>query len=279
MSQQSSHLPSLQNFLKVSAIIPTYNNGNDLKEAILSVSKCAHPILEIIIVDDGSSSSQAQTIVESLAAQLDSKLFYKRKENGGPASARNEGIRMANGDWIIFLDADDVMLPESINSKFLHLKNCASKENIAAIYGSFLLSPSRYKRPFIKSFNPIKRNYIGNKVPGGAPAYIFKKEALEHIEGFDESLIYNEDFDLLLRLIKSGYSLVGNNEPGFIRNINRSSLTRSSSLKALHGGRQFLKKAFFEDLLSIDEIAVRFVINILLTFKESISFLISKVFR
>lgn len=279
MTQQSSPTCKTQPPMKVSAIIPTYNDGNDLKEAILSVSRSTYPILEIIVVDDGSSSQEAQSIVEALNLQLDIHLLFKKKENGGPASARNEGIRMAQGDWIIFLDSDDLMLPESINSKFAHYKKCTKKENIVAIYGSFLLSPTMFKRSFNECYESVNRNYIGRKVPGGAPAYIFNKEALVKIGGFDESLIFNEDFDLLLRLIKSGDSLVGNNSPGFIRNIKETSLTRSSSFKALRGSRKFLKKAFYEDLLSTPEILLRLSINLLLSLKEVFLFLASKFFR
>ena len=270
-----------QHTQQLSVIIPTYNDGDYLKDAILSVSKSSHPLLEIIVVDDGSKSEDARIIVELLSCEIDIPIIYKRKDNGGPSSARNTGLNIARGEWISFLDSDDIMLPNSIKSKLEHFDNCKNTRNVVGIYGSFIWSTSGLTQSFNQSCKPISRNYVGvmGKAPGGAPAYIFKRKALIHTGGFDESLIYNEDFDLLLRLIKSGYELLGTNEPGFIRNIREASLTRSTALKTLIGGRIFLKKAFQEDLLDKSEIIRRFVINYLITLKLFFIHVINRCFH
>ena len=114
-------------------------------------------------------------------------------------------------------------------------------------------------------------------MPGGAPAYLFKKEALEKVNGFDESLIFNEDFDLLLRLIKSGYNFVGTKEPGFIRNISENSLTRKSAKSSLVGSRKFLKKAYKEELLSNHEIVKRLMVNYAVSIKQFLISIIQKI--
>ena len=222
---------------EVSIVIPTYNNEESLEIAIKSAAKSSYPILEIIVVDDGSKTKDSQLLVESIKKEIKIPLFYIRKKNGGPSSARNEGINIARGDWIAFLDADDLMITNSIESKFQHLEQCKNINKIAAIYGAFIWSTNKLVQPFNENIKPISRDHIGvmGKVPGGAPSYIFKKNALKSIGGFDEKLIYNEDFDLLLRLIKSGYQLVGTNKPGFVRNIQENSLTRASVPLSLKG--------------------------------------------
>lgn len=265
----------------VSVILPTFNNEKTLTQAILSVSKSNYPLLEIIVIDDGSTSKEAERIVKSLRKEINIPLIYKRKENGGPSSARNEGIFLAKGEWIAFLDSDDIMLASCIVSKFIHLDSCHKKNCIAGIYGSFIWSTTSKQQLFQRTCEPISRNDIGilGKAPGGAPSYIFKRDALLDINGFDEALYFNEDFDLLLRLIKSGYKLIGTSEPGFIRNINLDSLTRASSIKALKGGRLFLKKAFIEGLMSNNEIFKRLIINYLIFLKEVVPLIIKRGFK
>ena len=264
---------------KISIIITTYNDGNNLKEAILSVLKSTYPLFEIIVIDDGSKTDEAKKIVESLISELDLTIVYKKKDNGGPSSARNAGLYIAKGEWIVFLDSDDTMLPNSIKSKFDFFNSCNDKKNIAGIYGSFIWSNSNLTQSFKKSCGPVSRNDIGimGKVPGGAPAYIFKKKSLISINGFDESLTYNEDFDLLLRLIKSGFQLLGTNIPGFIRNVRNTSLTRSNPIKVQKGGRRFLKKAYRLGLMGNHELIKRLIQNYLKTLL--IFFFIKNIFK
>lgn len=278
MNKKRNITPYNEPSKQVSLIIPTYNNQNTLETAILSASDSTYPLKEILVIDDGSTNQNIKSIVDSLKNTIETPVSYMRKANGGPSSARNMGLREATGEWIAFLDDDDTLLPGSIESKFNHLAMCHQTKNIIGIYGSFVWSSSNIIQPFEKSFNPISRNYIGikGKVPGGAPAYIFKKHALIDIGGFDESLIFNEDFDLLLRLIKSGYDLVGTDEPGFIRNINELSLTRISKSNALIGNRLFLIKAFKYQLLANTEIIKRFIMNYLLSLKQLLISLITK---
>tara|TARA_B100001093_G_C26759867_1_gene985161 strand:+ start:548 stop:1390 length:843 start_codon:yes stop_codon:yes gene_type:complete len=265
---------------KVSVIIPTYNDGELLQKAIISVSKSSYKLQEIIVIDDGSETKEAQLIVESLINKINIPLIYKRKDNGGPASARNLGIQNAKSKWISFLDSDDIMISDSIASKFDHFDRCKNKKKVAGVYGSFIWSSSNQSQPFSKSYKSIPRNHVGiiGKVPGGAPSYLFRKNALIEIGGFDESLIYNEDFDLLLRLIKSGYHLVGTDKPGFIRNIQENSLTRSSVFKALNGSKRFLKKAFQNELLDNYEIFKRMLVIYASTLKQIYIQFINKYF-
>ena len=172
--------------MKISAIIPTYNSEKTLEDAILSVSNSAYPLLEIIIIDDGSNTQDAKFIVESLNKKINISIIYIRQDNLGPSSARNRGINIARGDWIAFLDSDDLMLVDCIQSKLDHFYCCNDKPNIGAIYGSFIWSSTNQTQMFQKSYLPVSRNHVGimGKVPGGAPAYIFKKDALLNINGF-----------------------------------------------------------------------------------------------
>lgn len=96
--------------MKVSALIPTYNRRTQVTRAIESVLAQSVPVEEIIVVDDGSTDGSA----EAIRSCYGSRVAIYRQENAGVSSARNRGIREAQGEWIAFLDSDDVWLPTKI---------------------------------------------------------------------------------------------------------------------------------------------------------------------
>jgi glycosyltransferase involved in cell wall biosynthesis len=93
----------------VSVVIPTYNRAHYLPEAIDSVLAQSYPDVEIIVVDDGSTDHTAQVMERYIG-----KVTYQRKQNGGVASARNLGLQFAHGEFVAFLDSDDICLPQRI---------------------------------------------------------------------------------------------------------------------------------------------------------------------
>lgn len=104
----------------ISVIIPAYNSADFLQEALDSVLSQTYPNLEIIVVDDGSMDNTVEVIVPYVEAK---KIIYLKKENGGPASARNLGIRKSTGEFIAFLDADDVWAAEKIEKQLPLFEN------------------------------------------------------------------------------------------------------------------------------------------------------------
>lgn len=95
-----------------SIIIPLYNKRTLIKKSIDSIQSQSCQNFEIIVVDDGSTDDSAIYVKQF----VDSRIKYYYKENGGVSSARNYGIDKANGEWVIFLDADDEMLPDTLSS-------------------------------------------------------------------------------------------------------------------------------------------------------------------
>ncbi|MCS7351792.1 MAG: glycosyltransferase family A protein, partial [Anaerolineae bacterium] len=91
---------------KVSVIIPCYNQGMFLAEAIQSIIDQDYSDKEIIVVDDGSTDNTRDVVL-----RFKDKIMYIRQDNKGVARARNIGIQASSGDYIAFLDADDVALP------------------------------------------------------------------------------------------------------------------------------------------------------------------------
>jgi len=107
----------------ISVIIPTYNSAKYLPEAIESIFNQNYERLEIIIVDDGSTDNTTEILVP-----YQDRVIYHYKENGGPASARNFGLEMAQGEIIGFLDADDIWPSNKLSLQLSHLEGDSEVE-------------------------------------------------------------------------------------------------------------------------------------------------------
>src|SRR5580700_8639860 len=93
----------------ISVVIPAYNAARFVGSAIESALAQTSTPLEVLVIDDGSRDDTA-AVVQQYAAPVG----LLRQSNGGPASARNHGVRVARGEWIAFLDADDTWLPQKL---------------------------------------------------------------------------------------------------------------------------------------------------------------------
>ena len=96
---------------KISVVIPVYNGALFIQGALQSVLNHTAPPIEIIVVDDGSTDGTTDVVrlVNSAVP-----IRYHRQDNQGPSVARNLGVSLASGDWIAFLDADDIWHPEKL---------------------------------------------------------------------------------------------------------------------------------------------------------------------
>ena len=182
---------------KASVIIPTYNRSGAVKEAISCVLAQTEPDSEIIVVDDGSMDD-TRSVVENMA---DKRVSYYYKTNGGPASARNFGLSKAGGDYIAFLDHDDLWPEDYLEVMVSHIED---NSEIGAVYSPITVvhpdgrKVESYKRPEGKSgwvtLDLFKRGFIWTS------ATVIRKSFLKDFY-FDESLRKSyEDGDFFLRL-------------------------------------------------------------------------------
>ena len=101
----------------VSVVMPAYNAGPYIEQAIRSVLEQDYPNIELIVVDDGSKDGTP----EAVEALFGDRVRVLRQKNGGPAAARNLGIRASNGTLLAFLDADDVWLPGKLQAQVSYM--------------------------------------------------------------------------------------------------------------------------------------------------------------
>lgn len=187
----------------ISIIVPIFNVENYLVKCIDSIIAQDYHNIEIILIDDGSTDNSSQ-ICESYA-QKDKRVVYHRKSNGGVSSARNEGLRIARGKWIGFVDADDYIEPDMYrvlieesrhtNKKIL----CCSVRvedtdgaEIEHLKSSFMPTTSvdySQEEAFLYYFNPTDRLLYWSVWDKLIHSDIAKKVV------FEEGRKYAEDFD------------------------------------------------------------------------------------
>src|SRR5689334_1354789 len=105
----TSHSPEV---MKVTIGIPVYNCETWIRESIASALAQSWPVTEVVVVDDGSDDR-----TPAICAEFDQRILYLRQDRRGGNAARNQILRMASGDWIQYLDADDYLLPNKIQTQ------------------------------------------------------------------------------------------------------------------------------------------------------------------
>lgn len=234
----SSHAP-------ISVIITTFNDYQFLEQAVESVLDQLLLPSEIIVIDDGSELPEAELITNKfIENDKNVKVSFYRKKNGGASSARNLGLKKAACDYIAFLDVDDRMLSNNLLDKYNFIKSL--NEDYFGVYGTAIRSTGETEIfPDIDGIaNTDELDIQGEGIPGGSPFFLFNKSALVKIGGFDEELKCNEDYDILIRLIKAGKKVKGSTPAGFYRNLRSNSLSRPSDpMKHFTCVMFFLEKA------------------------------------
>lgn len=185
--------------LTISAIIPTFNSGQVVGDAIASALAQSHPTLEVLVVDDGSTDS-TQAILEACAPPV----RYIRQVNAGPSAARNAGAKLARGQWLAFLDADDLWLPTKLAEQLDHAVRSGAH---AVLTGLFW--PSEGGESIVAYSGSLRRDDLiaallsRNVLAGGASTLLVRRTAFEVAGGFDESMTAAEDREFLIRLAAS----------------------------------------------------------------------------
>jgi len=182
----------------VSVIIPTYNGGEHILDAIESVLRQTYAPLEIIVVDDGS-----QEDILRVLSPVSQKITYIRQDNAGPSAARNRGIRAARGEFIAFIDDDDIWHPEKIEAQMRMMKQYPDCGMVYS-YPVFMDengSPLPTRVPYCPSgyiyYDFVRCNHIST-----TSTVLVRSSVIKHVGFFDESIGVCEDYDLWLRIAK-----------------------------------------------------------------------------
>ncbi len=185
---------------RVSVVIPTYNYARYVPEAVDSVLAQSFEELEVIVVDDGSTDQTAE-ILRAFGGQLRDI----RQEHRGLSAARNTGIRAARGQYVAFLDSDDLWLPEKVS---LQVARLDAEPEVGLVYGETLFFDDSTPATLTlhSHFAPHPSGRIlswlvrENVIPSPTP--MVRRELFERVGLFDETLSACEDWDMWIRIAR-----------------------------------------------------------------------------
>jgi glycosyltransferase involved in cell wall biosynthesis len=212
----------------VSVIVPVYNGADYIGQALQSVLTQDYSNLEIIVIDDGSTDNTRQ-IVQSYR---DQRIGCLHQQNRGVSCARNSGIRSAKGQFVMPLDADDMMAPAFISK---HLAEFQRHPEADLVYCDVtLIDPAGHPITTLKMPEyRDRRHMIRDLFRAGHPVVPFRfgirRSVFDKIGLYDETLLVGEDYDMIRRFVKAGLQAHHLAEPLHLRRMQPNSLTRTYS--------------------------------------------------
>lgn len=207
----------------VSVIIPSYNYGAYLADTIASLQSQDYKHWEAIVVDDGSTDDTAAQV--AVFAQQDARVIYIHQKNQGVSTARNTGIARARGEFVLFLDADDLLSPSKLHAHFEHFLRCPSVDISYSTFRYFADSKrnvffTNYRLDSLQEWSRPVSGYGENTFPAfirknnlPLQAAMFRRDLLHRVGYFDPTMRALEDWDYLLRCILRGACMAGVDEP------------------------------------------------------------------
>lgn len=207
--------------ITVSAVIPTFNRAGCIGEATESALRQEYPCAEVIVVDDGSTDGTAAAL-----RGFGNRVTYLRQDaNRGVSIARNVGIKAARGQWIAFLDSDDVWLPHKTKTDVRTMEHCG---DVVAVASNGVIQEAGGQNDLwavrgvrwteseeCRRLNGVQAGLLQPLTPGVTA----RRSALERLGGFRSGVKF-EDMDLWSRLALEG-SWGCSREPTFV--VNRAS--------------------------------------------------------
>ena len=213
---------------RVSVVIPTFNRARVLSEAVDSALAQTFSDLEIVIVDDGSTDDTIGTVERRYASRPQVRLL--QKANGGPATARNTGLKSAEGELIAFLDSDDLWLPGKL---MLQVDLLDRTPEAGLVFcdrvGEGPDSPTRFETKGFKGDTSLK-GILKKGFPFATPSVIVRRSVLDEVGLFDEAFTCAEDWDLWIRIL-ARFPITFVDKPLVIVRERRDSISGTQALR------------------------------------------------
>lgn len=215
--------------LKVSVIIPCYNAEDFIKEAIESVLSQSFQNFEILVVDN-NSKDQSKAIIESFQ---DDRVKYLKQEIQGEAAARNKGIEEASGEYIAFLDADDLWKTNKLEE---HIKIHDANPDYGLSYSNcdYMLKDDGTLHTMIRLgftgtvyYNLLAENFIITP-----SSVVVKKSVLDKVGNFNNTYINGTDYDMWLRIAKK-HKIIFLEEPLSIYRQHDGQITHTTDIERI----------------------------------------------
>jgi glycosyltransferase involved in cell wall biosynthesis len=195
---------------QITAVIPAYNAAKYLKQVINSLLYQTKPPVKIIIVDDGSEDETYPCALEVTKSTDIPIMIHCHNQNCGVSAARNTGAKLADTEWLLFMDADDVATPEMLEMEYRKLQ--VLEENwgdpVVLVHSAYtqmtengqVLGTQKFRQVFPEEI--LGYEFVRNQI--STSGVLVNKAALLQVGGFDIRLQYAEDWDVWLKLAQIG---------------------------------------------------------------------------
>ena len=199
----------------VSCVIPVFNGERYLTEALGSVLRQTRAPIEIIVVDDGSTDDTPR-ILEGMG----DRITTVRQANAGPSAARNRGIEKARGDYVAFLDADDLWLPAKTETQL----RCFERDPRLAVCTS--LMQNFWAEDLAEEEARLKDTDTARPQPGPSQTLLVRKGAFDRVGPFDPALLHRDTQDWVTRARAAGLRFEQLDEVLVRRRLHANNLSR-----------------------------------------------------
>ncbi|MFA5205622.1 MAG: glycosyltransferase [Lentisphaeria bacterium] len=203
---------------KISVIVPCYNAGGLIGDALASIRRQNYAPLEIIVIDDGSTDDSAERI-----KRLGDDILFLRQDNRGPAAARNAGLKRATGDYIAFLDADDLWPEGKLTAQAARLERQPELAMVTGRIQYVRLEGAPEPAARFEDGDTVTSVYLG--------ALLARRVLFDQVGLFDEKLRFSEDHDWYLRVRESGAGIGVQPEVTLIYRRHAGNMTRGKTLR------------------------------------------------
>jgi len=248
-----TELAHFMSYPTVSIIIPAYNAEKYLQETLESILTQDYPSIEVIVVDDGSTDNTSD-IVKSYS--YDSRVQYIYKSNSGTAKSRNAGIQSARGDFLMFVDSDDLLSKNALSSLVKISANFSDTDYL--IYGEMeFFEDKTYRKLNITKFSKTIKNQknLYTLRTNLLLCCLIPRDVIDRVKGFNEKLKYNEDYEMLLRISKLT-KIYGLDKVVYKYRVRIGSKTQTKSLeKAIEVTKK--RKWYFANLLKDESLITK----------------------
>lgn len=230
--------------------MPTYNRSAFIKKAIQSVINQTYSNWELIIIDDGSTDNTKEVIKPYLN---DQRIIYMYQQNQERSAARNNGVKVANGEYICFLDSDDYYLPNHLEIFYKEIVNTKNnKKTIFVTKRSYKENQNERIVEYNGNYNNTPINQLIYQAILSSPpvqCICIRKEAFETLLFSDEWLPYSECNHFSFELLNAGYNYKYINNHTVVM-VNHDSNTTNDSVEFYMGKLSFLTK--FSNILGVN---------------------------
>lgn len=210
----------------ISIVVPVYNSANFIKRCVMSLTAQTYNNLEIILVDDGSTDKSLEICRQLQKEDQRIKVIYQ--ENAGVSIARNTGIKVAKGEYILFVDSDDTISKEFIEKINIGKEKILYKSITAIVNQEEVkYQPKQYQKMESRDF---KEKLITGEIEGYSWGYLYKTNIARQIL-FEEKINFMEDFVFLLRYLDYIDEIEIVDESVYYYQVNLSGITQEKKIK------------------------------------------------